>query len=228
MGKQVLSSIEEIRILIQNHYGPLFWWPGDSPDEIAIGAILTQNTAWKNVEKAIDNMKKAALLSFPAICQCDTTTLGQAVRPSGYFNQKAKKLKILAKKVCQNGGKTITGFLKGKSTETARKQLLEIWGIGPETADSILLYADNRRIFVVDAYTKRIFSRHGISAPDADYETIRKMVEDAILPDSTVYNEFHAGIVNLGKDFCHRRNPDCGRCPLGHLLKLPDRKEIFS
>ncbi|NOY23077.1 MAG: hypothetical protein GXO70_06170 [Acidobacteria bacterium] len=211
--------IEEIRILIRNHYGPLFWWPGDSPDEIAIGAILTQNTAWQNVEKALNNMKKKKLLSFPAILEYDTVILAEAIRPSGYFNQKAKKLKILAKKVCQNDGKTITDFLKGKSTAAARKQLIETWGIGPETADSILLYADNRRIFVVDAYTKRIFSRHGISAPDTDYETIREMVENAIPPDSSDYNEFHAGIVHLGKDFCHRKNPDCGTCPLGRLLR---------
>ncbi|RLE16936.1 MAG: hypothetical protein DRJ14_07635 [Acidobacteria bacterium] len=221
MNTKIRSDIEKIRYALLSHYGPLFWWPGNSPDEIAIGAILTQNTAWKNVEKAINNMKKATLLSFPAILQCDTTILAEAVRPSGYFNQKAKKLKILAKKVCQNGGKTITDFLKGKSTAAARKQLLDIWGIGRETADSILLYADNRRIFVVDAYTKRIFSRHGISAPDADYEIIRKMVENAVPADPAAYNEFHAGIVNLGKDFCHKQSPNCGACPLKALNPLP-------
>ncbi len=219
MNKAALSDIDKIRRILENHYGPLHWWPGDNPDEIAIGAILTQNTTWQNVEKAIGKMKKERLLSFPEILKSDTKRLAESIRSAGYFNQKAKKLKFLAEAVCHCKPKTITGFLAGKSTATARNQLLAIWGIGMETADSILLYADNRPIFVIDAYTKRIFSHHNISAPDTDYETLRLLVESAILPDAAVYNEFHAGLVNLGKDFCHRRNPDCQHCPLRRLAK---------
>ncbi len=209
-----IQRIENIRQTLQNHYGPLNWWPGDTPDEIAIGAILTQNTAWANVEKIISRMKAGELLSFPRILSVETETLTQIIRPSGYFNQKAKKLKVLAENICRNKDKTITGFLAGKTTTEARQLLLNIWGIGMETADSILLYADDRRIFVVDAYTIRIFLRHEIVVSNADYETVRKMVEESIPPDTTAYNAFHAGLVHLGKDFCHRRTPDCGQCPL--------------
>ncbi|MCK5878502.1 MAG: hypothetical protein KAH24_01905 [Holophagae bacterium] len=206
--------IEKIRQALQKHYGPLNWWPGDGPDEIAIGAVLTQNTGWNNAERAIGQMKAVGLISFPAILSADISRLSEIIRPSGYFNQKAKKLKALANAVCRNGNGTIVQFLSGKTTDEARTLLLNIWGIGMETADSILLYAGERLIFVVDAYTIRIFSRHELVASNADYETVRNMVESAIPPDTAGYNAFHAGLVHLGKDFCHRRIPDCSHCPL--------------
>lgn len=214
---QPTPRIEHIRQALWTYYGGLNWWPGDGADEIAIGAVLTQNTAWINVEKAIGQMKTANLISFPAILSADISRLSKIIRPSGYFNQKAKKLKALAEVICRDGNETISQYLHGKSTIKARVQLLNIWGIGMETADSILLYAGEHRIFVVDAYTKRVFSRHEIVGPDTDYETVRKMVEKSIPPEIATYNAFHAGLVHLGKDFCHRRNPDCGRCPLVHL-----------
>jgi len=212
--------IENIRQTLQKHYGPLNWWPGDSPDEIAIGAILTQNTAWSNAEKAIARIKTAGLLSFPAILSANPSDLAETIRPSGYFNQKAKKLKAFAKMVCQNGNETIFQRLSGKTRDEARILLLNVWGIGMETADAILLYAIGYRIFVVDDSTKRIFSRHGILSPDTEYETVRKMVEMSIPANTPTYNAFHAALVHLGKDFCHRKVPDCSHCPLASTENL--------
>jgi len=220
VSKTVILRIENIRQTLEKHYGALNWWPGDSPDEVAIGAILTQNTAWKNVEKAIVRMKSLGLISFPAILSATPSDLAETIRPSGYFNQKAKKLKALAKVVCRDGNKTIRQFLYGKTMDTARTLLTNVWGIGMETADAILLYAGGYRIFVVDAYTKRIFFRHGIVDLNTDYEEVRKMVEQSIPSDTAAYNEFHAALVHLGKDFCHRETPDCSHCP---LASLPER-----
>jgi endonuclease III related protein len=214
---ELIPQIENIRQILQDYYGALDWWPGDSPDEIAIGAVLTQNTSWSNAEKAIVRMKNLGLLSFPAILSANLSDLAETIRPSGYFNQKAKKLKALAKTVCQNGHETILQSLSGKTTDEGRTLLLSVWGIGKETADAILLYAIGHRIFVVDEYTKRIFSRHGILSPHTEYETVRKMVEMSIPAKTSAYNEFHAGVVHLGKDFCHRQVPDCTHCPLGSL-----------
>lgn len=220
-GKKVVETailrIENIRQTLERHYGTLNWWPGDSPDEVAIGAVLTQNTNWSNVEKAIVRMKRLGLISFPAILSAETAELAKAIRPAGYFNQKARKLKELAKVVCRDGNKTIRQFFHGKTMDTVRTLLTNVWGIGLETADAILLYAGGYTIFVVDAYTKRIFFRHGIVDQNTDYEEVRKMVEQSIPSDTAACNEFHAALVHLGKDFCHRQTPDCSHCPLTAL-----------
>jgi len=211
------NRIEPIRLLLADHYGDLRWWPGETPEEIAIGAVLTQNTAWSNVEKAIANLKAAGWLTFPAIRAADRECLAERIRPSGYFNEKAKKLQALADWVCDRGDGTLAGALGRKDAVSLRRDLLGVWGVGKETADAILLYAGHRRIFVVDAYTIRIFSRHGICDERADYDAVRTLVERSVPPEVPVYNAFHAHLVQLGKDYCHKRNPDCAHCPIRGL-----------
>jgi len=198
--------------------GPQHWWPGDSQFEIIAGAILTQNTSWKNVEQAIVNLRSAGLLSPAAIEKVTPRRLEKLIRPSGYFRQKARKLKAF----CHFLRAEYRGSLKRMNetpTIVLREKLLGVFGIGPETADSILLYAGDHPVFVVDAYAKRILARHGWIGEKAKYEDIRWMVERQFPGDSRRFNEFHALIVNAGKNFCRTQQPLCDRCPLGRYLE---------
>lgn len=181
------------------HFGKQDWWPCKTGKrfEIITGAILTQNTNWKNVEKALDNLSKEKLLSRNAIKKAPTSKLASAIRPSGYYKQKAKKLKAFA----------------SFSGDITRENLLSIWGIGPETADSILLYAYNKPYFVVDAYTKRVFSRLRMLKGNEDYEEIRHYFESRLPKNVKIYKEFHALIVELAKNYC-KKQPLCNNCPL--------------
>ena len=198
--------------------GPLHWWPGETPLEIIIGAILTQNTNWENVDKAITNLKQKNWLSLKKLLEIPETELAEAIRPSGYYNQKAKKIKIFVRYIY----KSYSGSLKkmaGQPLEKLREELLDIYGIGPETADSILLYAFEKETFVVDAYTRRILIRHGWMTKEATYEDIRQFFLTHLPRDVQLYNEFHAQIVFVGKHYC-KRNPECEGCPLkGYLRK---------
>lgn len=189
-------------------FGPQDWWPGDTQYEIMIGAVLTQNTNWGNVERAIANLKAANLLDARRMAECGPQRLAQLIRPSGYFNVKARRLKALNDWLLARGDAPFrirTGALRG--------ELLGISGIGPETADSILLYALGRRKFVVDAYTRRIFSRHGLVQATATYDEIQTLFEANLPASVPLYNEYHALIVRAGKTFCRPR-PLCGECPL--------------
>jgi len=171
-------------------YGPQGWWPGDTPFEVAIGAILTQNTAWVNVEKAIANLKRAGALSFRGMRRLSERRLARLIRPSGYFNQKAKKLRALLAWLEARGGASgsVRRALAGPLAEV-RESLLEVHGIGPETADSILLYAAGRPVFVIDAYTRRALSRHGMpGAIAADYEELRARFESSLPRSVPLYN----------------------------------------
>ena len=197
--------------------GPMHWWPAKTPFEVIVGAILTQNTAWTNVERAVANLRSAQLLTPEAILGARMSRLAALVRPSGYFRQKAKKLKSFVRFLQREYGGSLkrmfdtpSGILRGK--------LLSVHGIGPETADSILLYAGNHPVFVVDAYTHRIFSRHGITNGKPQYENVRELFESALPRDSQLLNEFHALIVNTGKNWCRKNEPLCAECPLGPLL----------
>ena len=194
-------------------YGPQHWWPGDSREEIIIGAILTQNTNWKNVERAIENLKKNNLIDFSSILKTRGSKLSQLIKPAGYHNQKAKKLKLAAEffttqaeqnSAACSGTKSSACELNKKPTTKCqiptREQLLNIWGIGPETADSILLYAYKQPEFVVDAYTKRIFSQIKLIKPDAKYQEIKEFFESNLKKDAKLFNEYHALIVRLGKE----------------------------
>ncbi len=189
------------------------WWPADTPFEVCVGAILTQNTNWKNVEKAIKNLKKSKALSPEAIASMPLDRLEELVRPSGFYKQKARRLKDFSQWLVEKGG---IGSLSLIDTDTLREELLSIKGIGPETADSILLYALNRPVFVVDAYTYRIFTRHGIVDEDIDYNELQALFMENLPHDVELFKEYHALIVVVGKSFCKRR-PLCGGCPLERL-----------
>jgi len=191
-------------------YGPQHWWPGDTPFEIMVGAVLTQNTAWTNVEKAIDRLKAADVLDARAIANRPPEKLAELIRPAGYFNVKARRLQSLCRFLLESGGITA---LEGQPTEALRRQLLAVHGVGPETADDILVYAFERPVFVVDAYTRRLGERLQLLHGGEGYEEIRNAFETAFGPDTRTLNELHALIVHHAKYFCRKR-PLCGECCL--------------
>ena len=196
-------------------YGPQGWWPAKTPFETIVGAILTQNTSWKNVEKAIANLKKIGGLSSPLkLDKVSEKRLGRIIRPAGYYNIKAKRLKNFLRFLSSSHGGRLSG-ISGLDTRKLRHELLNINGIGPETADSILLYAFSRPVFVVDAYTKRIFSRHNLFKEDAPYDRVQRIFMDNLPRNTRIYNEYHALIVRLAKDFCKKKAPNCADCPIG-------------
>jgi len=205
----------ETYLLMRNHFGHRDWWPGDTPLEIIVGAILTQNTSWKNVEKAIGNLKAHRTLSVNGLREVPEKKLATWIRPSGYFNQKAKKLKAFIRFLDENYRGSIAAMRRA-DLERLREELLDVKGIGPETADSILLYALEKSVFVVDAYTKRIFTRHYYFDPDPTYDEVQEKFELACKEDVELYNDFHAQIVATGHQFC-KPSPRCEGCPLESL-----------
>ena len=201
---------------LYNYFGPLNWWPGATPFEVMVGAILTQNTSWSNVEKAINNLKKENLLEPRKLYRINQEELAQLIKPSGYYNIKARRLKNFVN-VFVNDFEGSTEEMFSGDGRKLRKKLLNVNGIGPETADSILLYAGRKPFFVVDAYTKRIFSRHKFISKDSTYYEIQEFFIKNLDKDVKLFNEFHAQIVMLGKTICTSRNPDCSKCPIGFL-----------
>jgi endonuclease III related protein len=198
--------------------GPQHWWPGDTPFEVIVGTILTQNTSWTNVELALANLRREELLSVEGIERVNQRHLATLLRPAGYFRQKARKLKRFVKFLRAEYAGSWRRTFKTPTLEL-REKLLGVWGIGPETADSILLYAGGHPVFVVDAYTKRLFARHGWIGEKAKYEDVRWMVERQFPGDVRRFNELHALIVNAGKNWCRPKDPKCGECPLGRYLE---------
>lgn len=204
------------------HFGPLGWWPGDSPFEVIVGAILTQNTAWTRVVPAIDNLRRAGLLSPDLLHASADQRIAQLIRPSGTFRVKTRYLRAVLDWLVGNYRGDVEAALAG-DTPAKRKELLSLRGVGRETADSILLYAGGHRIFVVDAYTRRVFGRHGCFDPDLNYDAVREWFEARLPEDAGVYNEMHAQIVCVGKEYCRPRRPRCEDCPLAYLLTAPGR-----
>jgi endonuclease-3 related protein len=198
--------------LLLEYFGPQHWWPGDTDLEILIGAVLTQNTNWNNVEKAIYNLKTANLISLCELHSIPISALADMIRPAGYYNVKAKRLKNLINFIADKYKLDIS-LLQEEDTMTIRKGLLSVNGIGPETADSILLYVVNRPVFVIDAYTHRIMSRHGMIADQVTYQELQDLFQDNLSEDTALYNEFHALMVKTGKEYCKKR-PYCEECPL--------------
>jgi len=203
-------KIRRIFSKLNNHYGLQKWWPARSSFEVMVGAILTQNTAWTNVEKAIQALRKHSVLSPYKICLLPHNDLAALVRPSGYFNQKAKRLKILSDWFISRGG--LRG-LKKIETLQLRSELLLLHGIGPETADDMLLYALERPVFVIDAYTRRLFSRCGLIVGDEGYDFLRLSVEQSLKSNIHDMKEFHALIVTHAKEHCQKK-PVCKACAL--------------
>jgi endonuclease-3 related protein len=206
----------EVYRTLRRRNGHLGWWPGRTRLEIIVGAILTQNTAWTNVEKAIRNLRAARLLSLQALRGVPEATLARAIRPSGYFRQKARKLKAFIAFLDEAYGGSLRRMARAQP-ERLRRELLGVWGIGRETADSILLYAFGHPVFVVDAYTRRILSRHGWIHPRADYEEIRRLFEERLPRDPELWNDYHAQLVWVGKFHC-RAAARCQGCPLEGFL----------
>ncbi|MBI4126467.1 MAG: endonuclease III domain-containing protein [Deltaproteobacteria bacterium] len=206
------NKLLEAYRLLSDSFGPRHWWPAETPFEVMVGAILTQNTNWKNVEKAIENLKKAQVLSPQKLYNLPPTTLAKLIQPAGYFRVKAKRLRHFLKYFLETYGGDVKKMEAG-SLEKLRAELLGVNGIGPETADSILLYALNKPIFVIDAYTKRVLNRHGLCAEDDGYEELQNIFMDNLKPDVSLYNEYHALVVEVGKEFC-RTTPKCSQCPL--------------
>lgn len=216
--------ITRIYHTLARHYGPLHWWPAQTRFEVIVGAFLTQNTSWNNVELALKNLRGAGVLSISGIRGIALAELEQFVRPSGYYRQKAARLKMFVAYLDERYSGSLNQMF-AQPVDALRTELLSQSGIGPETADAILLYAGKRPVFVVDAYTKRIFERHGITQTGAKYEEVRNRVETAFGSDfpsldlADHYNEFHALIVQVGKDHCGRV-AECDGCPLQCLLPV--------
>ena len=197
---------------LMHHFGPQNWWPAETELEMMVGAVLTQNTNWKNVEKALINLKKQNLLSLHKLSTLSASELAALIRPAGYFNIKAKRLKNLIDFIVEHYQAELSMFLKDE-TQALREGLLSVKGIGPETADSILLYAVRRPVFVVDAYTHRIMVRHGMIDEQVSYHELQALFMDHLPEDTALFNEFHALLVKTGKNYC-RRKPLCQSCPL--------------
>ena len=209
------KKLIEIYQLLLARFGPQNWWPGETQFEIIVGAILTQNTNWTNVEKAIANLKSANLLTPEKLHNLELTQLAPLIKSAGYFNVKAKRLKNFLTWLFNDYNGSLTD-LQQLNTDRLREELLTIKGVGPETADSILLYAFERPVFVVDAYTARIAVRHHLIEPDIDYEQLRYLFESNLSADVKFFNEYHALLVRLGKEFC-KPKPKCSTCPLRNL-----------
>ena len=208
--------------LMHKHFGHRNWWPGNTPFEICVGAILTQNTSWKNVEHAITNLKAAKVLSARKIYALRHKELAQFIRPAGYFNIKAKRVRNFVDVLIGEHGASLKRMFKGK-TDNVRALLLTINGIGPETADSMLLYAGNHHSFVIDAYTKRIFNRHNWCGEKSDYDELQTLCSETLNHESGMakidyWQDYHAQLVGVGSHYCKTRNPLCNKCPLKPLL----------
>lgn len=222
MNPATVLALREAYRRMRRHFGHQHWWPGETPFEVCVGAILVQNTSWTNVERAITGLKNAGLLAPRALWALAETRLAELLRPTGYFNVKTRRLRaFLAVLVREHDGRL--DRLLGGPQLAARGRLLAIPGIGPETADSMLLYAGGQPSFVVDAYTRRIFARHGWCGETADYHELQAVCVAALSqrPASRLadyWGDYHAQLVAVGKDFCRPREPRCDACPLRPLL----------
>lgn len=205
-------SVWEIYERLFRAYGSQHWWPARTRVEIVVGAILTQNTAWSNVERALDNLRRARVMTWSGLRDLTTSELAELIRPSGTYDVKAKRLGSFVRYLWENHNGSLRSLLNGELV-TARGRLLSIHGIGPETADAILLYAGNQVSFVVDAYTRRVLRRHFLCNEKAGYETVRGLFQAALPADAALFNEYHALLVAVGKKHCRSR-ARCEGCPL--------------
>ena len=217
-----MTVLLEIYKRLFQSFGPQHWWPGETPFEIAVGAILTQNTNWGNVEKAIDNLKRHGTLSAKAIHNMPVKRLSELIRPAGYFTIKAKRLKSFVDFLMNDYHGSMKRMKHEDIMHSLREKLLSVNGIGPETADSILLYALEKPVFVIDAYTKRVLSRHAIMEHEKPYEKFQELFHSSLREDVRLFNEYHALFVKVGKTFCKRKKPLCDKCPLNMMRSRLD------
>jgi len=212
---------------LRAHFGYRGWWPADTPFEVVVGAVLTQNTSWNNVEKAIGNLRRADCLTPAKIVSIREQELQERVRAAGYYRQKTKRLKRIAGWIHETCGDDVQlQALLGCGRDSLRAELLKLKGIGPETADSILLYALKQAVFVVDAYTARTLGRHGLISAQCGYEGIQAELEANLADDADLFGDFHAQFVELGKRYCRKRRASCSECPLRPLLG-PGEGDLF-
>jgi endonuclease-3 related protein len=215
--ESVRDLLEEIYRRLFEAYGPQHWWPGDGPFEVMVGAVLTQSVAWRNVETAVKALEDAGALNPAALREIDADYLAGLVRPTIYYNVKARKLKALARYLGETCGDNLQKLFD-KDTRQLREELLGVWGIGEETADSILLYAAYKPVFVIDAYTRRIIDRVGIQPEKNDYQDYQALFMNNLDPDTAKFNEYHALLVRHGKEVC-RTKPLCAGCPLRDICR---------
>jgi endonuclease-3 related protein len=216
--KTTKPPVRDIYDALFRQWGPQHWWPGDTRLEIMVGAVLTQNTAWANVEKAIRQLKQAKALDLAILHNASLEQLADWIRPAGYFNVKARRLRALTDMIYRDYDGSLRRMF-ATATPELRTRLLAVNGVGPETADSILLYAGKRPVFVVDAYTRRFLEKHGWLAPKTPYDEVAALMQDCLPQDTQLYNEYHALIVNLGKEHCKPR-PRCEGCPLNRWKRI--------
>ena len=220
MGSKAAQTAQALTCIydrVFDRYGPQHWWPGETPFEVIIGTILTQSTAWTNVEKAVANLKSEGLLDAMSLDEIATDKLAELIRPSGYYNAKAAKLKAFVERLTREYDGSLNRLFELETGEL-RNELLSIHGIGPETADSILLYAAHRPVFVIDAYTKRIIGRLGLAPSSDSYESFQQLFMERLPHDEGMFNEYHALFVRHGKEVC-RKSPRCEDCCLANLPK---------
>jgi endonuclease-3 related protein len=222
-ARTISAALRQVYSLTRSHYGHQHWWPGETAFEVCVGAILTQNTNWGNVERAIGHLKAARVLEPHRLYAVPEAELARLIRPAGYYNVKAKRIRSFLRILIVPFHGSLEKLFAGE-TRAVRDRLLAISGIGPETADSMLLYAGGHASFVIDAYTKRIFVRHRWCSPDATYDDLQSLCACRLLdpPDGEVldyWQDYHAQLVNVGKDFCRARQPRCESCPLKPLLE---------
>lgn len=217
-----MTPLEEAFRRLHSAYGPQHWWPADGPFEVMVGAVLVQHTAWRNVERAIAGLKREQLLRPEPLAECDTERLAELVRPAGTPRVKAGRVQALARFVAENYQGSLETLFHGvhnpERLAELRRELLAINGVGPETADAILLYAGSAPTFVVDAYARRVFARHGWGDARASYDRVKRWCESQLPRDASTYNEMHALLVRVGREHCHSRAPSCDGCPLQSML----------
>lgn len=222
--KTTTQKLMDLYHAMHRFFGPQAWWPGDGPLEIMIGAVLTQNTNWNNVERAIKNLRAGDMIDIEKLVRIDPNELADLIRPAGYFTVKAKRLKNLMSFIHKNYGGDLQRFFS-LSVSQLREELLSVSGIGNETADDIVLYAAIKPTFVVDTYTYRIMLRHLLIGQEDDYLTIKALFEDNLPMEAELFNEYHALLVAVGKNYCKKTNPLCEKCPLNpfeHNRNLPE------
>jgi endonuclease-3 related protein len=202
------------RRLLGRH-GHAGWWPGETPFEVCLGAILTQNTSWSNVERALDELRRRGWLSYEALAPLSAEELAPAIRSSGVFNVKARRVRAFLDFLSREYGGRVEG-MRSEDARALRKKLLAVPGIGPETADAIALYAAGKPLFVVDAYTRRVFGRLGVLSGQESYEAVEEVFHAALPADAALFNDYHAQVVRLARDVCRTR-PACPSCPLEDL-----------
>jgi len=220
--RTLVAALRRAYDLMHARFGHQHWWPGETPFEVCVGAILTQNTSWSNVERAIACLKSAGVLEARKMFSLPEAELARLIRPAGYFNVKARRLRAFLQVLIEEHHGELRRLFAGNTT-TVRQRLLQISGIGPETADSLLLYAGGHPSFVVDAYTKRIFIRHRWCSANADYEQLKALCESALDHKPATerldyWQDYHAQLVMVGKHFCRKAAPRCDDCPLRSLL----------